>query len=234
MHCHCPFVVNGGIHPDRPGPTWVGERMAMKPRLPSARSIWTEVPLASMTVLETWWNGVMTGTRSKHATRVNHVTPHMRRIMAGIKHCGAQGIPATEQTWESRSEVLWSRTFGMKPSASVVRNQRRTNHRARDWPAGRMCETAGRYMLQEIEVVQNQKDGQKDIDNHPGQHYNVKQFGVASHVFFHVFFSCGKWTFCWVSYPEEMCQASSVSTLNICASNKYQRKKNGTIWSSSY
>ena len=30
--------------------------------------------------------------------------------------------------------------------------------------------------LQEIKVVENEKDGQKDIDNHADQNYNVKQF----------------------------------------------------------
>jgi len=36
--------------------------------------------------------------------------------------------------------------------------------------------------LKKIEVVQYQKDGQKDIDNHSGQHYNVEQFCVTAHV----------------------------------------------------
>ncbi len=37
-------------------------------------------------------------------------------------------------------------------------------------------------MLQEVKVVEYQKNGQKDIDNHSSQHYNVKQFCGASHV----------------------------------------------------
>ncbi len=35
--------------------------------------------------------------------------------------------------------------------------------------------------LKEIEVVQNEKYGQKNVDNHSGQHYNVEQFRVAAH-----------------------------------------------------
>ena len=30
--------------------------------------------------------------------------------------------------------------------------------------------------LQKIKVVENQKHGQNDIDNHAGQNYNVKHF----------------------------------------------------------
>ncbi|MFB3146151.1 MAG: hypothetical protein ACE1ZO_03430 [Nitrospirales bacterium] len=37
--------------------------------------------------------------------------------------------------------------------------------------------------LEEVEVVQNQKHRQKNIDNHPSQHYNVEQFRIISHSF---------------------------------------------------
>ncbi len=30
--------------------------------------------------------------------------------------------------------------------------------------------------LQKIKVVENQKHGQNDVDNHTGQNYNVKHF----------------------------------------------------------
>lgn len=40
-----------------------------------------------------------------------------------------------------------------------------------------------RSILEEIEVVENQEDGQKNIDNHSRQHYNVEQFCVISHSF---------------------------------------------------
>jgi len=31
-------------------------------------------------------------------------------------------------------------------------------------------------MLQKIEIVEDQEYGQNDVDNHPGQNYNVKHF----------------------------------------------------------
>ena len=34
----------------------------------------------------------------------------------------------------------------------------------------------GRRKSQEIEVVEDQKHGQNDIDNHTGQNYNVEHF----------------------------------------------------------
>jgi len=37
--------------------------------------------------------------------------------------------------------------------------------------------------LEKIKVVENQEDGQKNIDNHSSQHYNVEQFCVISHQF---------------------------------------------------
>lgn len=37
--------------------------------------------------------------------------------------------------------------------------------------------------LEKVEVIENQEHGQKNIDNHSGQHYNVEQFRVISHSF---------------------------------------------------
>lgn len=33
-----------------------------------------------------------------------------------------------------------------------------------------------RRVLEEVEVVKDQKHGQNDVDNHTGQNYNVEQF----------------------------------------------------------
>jgi hypothetical protein len=41
---------------------------------------------------------------------------------------------------------------------------------------GRSTKVGFRLVLEEVEVVQDQKYGQNDVDNHTSQNYNVEQF----------------------------------------------------------